>query len=1028
MVHSDPAVTRACPSPWQNERKSKLTLEQHYLLEVLERRVLLSAAFVPTSTNLHDIQNGPLAKAGGNLADLYLNYRSAQRAGTLTAFEKQIATETASPYGSPIDAVGNTVGVEVVGSGKFSAFEQQMESLGLSVQAITPSDNAIAGFIPITLLSQLAQSSDVLHVTPLDAPSLRQEGESPNQADQGMQAVEARSTDGLTGAGVTVGVISDSVSQFEGGLADSVGTGDLPKNVKVIQDGAAGSTDEGRAILEQIYDLAPGANLVFDAVGTSQQSFANAIAALQAAGCNVIIDDVGFYAEPYFQPGVIDQAIDNAVNNGVTYVTAAGNNGNSGFEQAASFVAATDGTGDQLVNFNAGGTAATRMNITVTQEGIFTLEWDDAYDGVTGTVNADLNVYLYAPDGREIVFAGADNAFATGQPIQQFIVLPGTYQVEIRAVNTPVADLPGHYEFTIDTDDGDAISYTQYPGLQTSVVGHSAFSEGISVGAVDYANSPAFSSLTPVPTEPFSSAGPAVQVRDANGNLLPTPVTVDVPEVSGTDGNDTSFFGEITPEDPTKFPQFFGTSSASGNLAGCVALLKQADPSATPAQILAALEATALPLNGQASGTYNTTGGYGLVDTVAAAAKLIAEEAASGGGGAAPPVATIEPVDPDPRAKPVSSIDIDFSQAVSGFDLADLSLTLNGGANLLTGGQTLTSTNNQDFVLGNLSSVTTAYGNYELALTGSGSGITGADGAALVSGATTFFVVEAVPGIPLPPTISAVTNSNSSVQLTLDEAEGGQTGFILERSTNSLFTGKVTTKYLAANTTNYTDSGLVPGTVYYYRDEAYNPDGSSLFSHAATAITLAAGEVILDEGSASGVTVTGAWASSTAGAGYEGPDYLQDDDSGKGTKSVTFRPDLSAVGEYNVYATWTTGSDRSTKVPFEIYSKNGDHLQTVYENERSTGGSGWVLIGEFFLHSSTASFVRISNAGTQGQVIANAIKFLPVNDIEREDGLLVLNAPATTESVAAAATRPVAAAVTSEPESNELMALREEVE
>ena len=68
--------------------------------------------------------------------------------------------------------------------------------------------------------------------------------------------------------------------------------------------------------------------------------------------------------EPFFQPGVIDQAINKAVAQGVTYVTAAGNSGISGFEQAASFVSAGDGSGDYLVNFNPSGAAATRMTVT----------------------------------------------------------------------------------------------------------------------------------------------------------------------------------------------------------------------------------------------------------------------------------------------------------------------------------------------------------------------------------------------------------------------------------------------------------------------------------------------------------------------------------------------------------------------------------------------------------------------------------------------------------------------------------------
>jgi PKD repeat protein len=49
------------------------------------------------------------------------------------------------------------------------------------------------------------------------------------------------------------------------------------------------------------------------------------------------------------------------------------------------------------------------------------------------------------------------------------------------------------------------------------------------------------------------------------------------------------------------------------------------------------------------------------------------------------PTADVTDVSPDPRSTAVSSIDIVFSEAVTGLDLSDLSLTRDGGANLLDG-------------------------------------------------------------------------------------------------------------------------------------------------------------------------------------------------------------------------------------------------------------------------------------------------------------------------------------------------------
>ena len=90
----------------------------------------------------------------------------------------------------------------------------------------------------------------------------------------------------------------------------------------------------------------------------------------------------------------------------------------------------------------------------------------------------------------------------------------------------------------------------------------------------------------------------------------------------------------------------------------------------------------------------------------------------------AAPTADVVDVSPDPRNTSVSAMTITFNKAVSGFNLADLSLTRNGGSNLLTGSQTLTTADNITFSLNNLSAITAVSGTYVLTLTAAGSGIT----------------------------------------------------------------------------------------------------------------------------------------------------------------------------------------------------------------------------------------------------------------------------------------------------------------
>ena len=116
----------------------------------------------------------------------------------------------------------------------------------------------------------------------------------------------------VNGTGIKVGVLSDSFNDLGGAAADEA-DGALPSasKIQVLEDLASGGTDEGRAMMQIIHDIAPGASLAFYTAFKSEQDFANGILALAAAGCKVICDDVSYFDEPFFQNGVVAQAITN---------------------------------------------------------------------------------------------------------------------------------------------------------------------------------------------------------------------------------------------------------------------------------------------------------------------------------------------------------------------------------------------------------------------------------------------------------------------------------------------------------------------------------------------------------------------------------------------------------------------------------------------------------------------------------------------------------------------------------------------
>ncbi len=87
-------------------------------------------------------------------------------------------------------------------------------------------------------------------------------------------------------------------------------------------------------MMQIVHEIAPGASLAFYTADFSEQDFANGILALAAAGCKVICDDVSYFDEPFFQNGVVAQAIQTVEAEGVTYITSAGNEASNGYQAA----------------------------------------------------------------------------------------------------------------------------------------------------------------------------------------------------------------------------------------------------------------------------------------------------------------------------------------------------------------------------------------------------------------------------------------------------------------------------------------------------------------------------------------------------------------------------------------------------------------------------------------------------------------------------------------------------------------------
>ncbi|WP_009961842.1 xanthan lyase [Verrucomicrobium spinosum] len=135
--------------------------------------------------------------------------------------------------------------------------------------------------------------------------------------------------------------------------------------------------------------------------------------------------------------------------------------------------------------------------------------------------------------------------------------------------------------------------------------------------------------------------------------------------------------------------------------------------------------------------------------------------------------------------------------------------------------------------------------------------------------------------------------------------------------------------------------------------------------------------IVVDETAAE---LVGDWQYSTHTPPFIGLGYLHDMKAGKGTKSVTFTPDLPKAGRYEVRVAHCYNVRRATNTPVTIHHAGGDTLVRINQQEEPAHDRLFRSLGVFEFTAGKSGFVRISTEGTDPTkvVVADAVQFLPV--------------------------------------------------
>lgn len=513
-----------------------------------------------------------------------------------------------------------------------------------------------AAVLPVELLA-LAQIRGVAAVTevltPIAAASTCPSGAIVSEGDAQLRAAEARAGFGVDGSGVEVGILSDSFDQ-DGSAptneTDDVKSGDLPGTlntctgqatpVDILEDfNDPEAADEGRAMAQIVHDLAPGAQISFATAFTGMTAFADNVEDLAAAGADVIVDDVSYFEEPFFQEGPVGVAVSNVAEDGVGYFSSAGNNNlisggrNIASWEAPQFRQTTCPAGvppyaTECMDFNPGPGEDPTLGLTVSAGAtlILDLQWAQPWNGVS----TDLDAYLLNAEGALLEDSEAFNVTVTQRPLE-FIAWenpPGDPTQTVRLVinrcdlacdGSGAGDSGSPRLKVALLQNGGGVTASEYPEsaggdvVGPTIFGHNGAADAVSVGAVRF-------NTTTVP-EGFSSRGPVTHYFGPVAGVVPaaplgSPAVLSKPDVAATDGGANTFFGSLVSE----VWRFFGTSASAPHAAAVAALMLEEVPAASPEEIRAGLVESAAPV-----GTAGPCAvGGGLVDAVGAIEYLLA--------------------------------------------------------------------------------------------------------------------------------------------------------------------------------------------------------------------------------------------------------------------------------------------------------------------------------------------------------------------------------------------------------------------
>lgn len=471
------------------------------------------------------------------------------------------------------------IAVSLVPGGDAGAAAAAVLAAGGSVANRAP--GVVEAYVPIDRLAEVAGSPAIRRIAPIrrSTPTTSREAQAVTLlgADPWQQA-------GYIGTGIRVGIIDEGFSRY----ADFMGTAyaatvqarcytSIGHYTTSLPTCDADGETHGTAVAETIASVAPGVSF-YIANPISPLDERAVVNWMMSQGVQIInaswtsgnvFEGPGDGTSP--DPNSHYALVDRAVAGGALWVNASGNDGQEGWSGTW-----TDADRNGWLEF-APGDERDQIVLHAGEPITAALRWDDPW----GSSSNDYNLYLFQAGNPDPVASSIDPQDGTGNPLEVLDYharATGTYRLGVQRV---AGSAESHLQLLLHAEEPLA---NRTPGATLPAPADGKNPGMLTVGAVDVSE--------PGIVEPYSGRGPTEDGRLGR------------PDVVGPDCADTM-----------TIPAFCGTSQAAPFVAGAAALLLQAQPGLSPAELATAMRSGAAPLPGLVP---DAASGYGLVSLGAA--------------------------------------------------------------------------------------------------------------------------------------------------------------------------------------------------------------------------------------------------------------------------------------------------------------------------------------------------------------------------------------------------------------------------